>query len=111
MKAIASPNLRIILDAVNLLDMDNYLNQKDVVKRAIDELHEEIAVVHIKDFIVENESLVSVGAGNGRMDYDELLTFIAKEKPFIHATLENTTPESAEKSREFIEEKYRNFCE
>ena len=45
------------------------------------------------------------------MDYDELLTFIAKEKPFIHATLENTTPESAEKSREFIEEKYRNFCE
>ena len=62
MKAIASPNLRIILDAVNLLDMDNYLNQKDVVKRAIDELHEEIAVVHIKDFIVENESLVSVGA-------------------------------------------------
>ena len=111
LKAIASPNLRIILDAVNLLDMDNYLNQKDVVKRAIDELHEEIAVVHIKDFIVENESLVSVGAGNGRMDYDELLTFIAKEKPFIHATLENTTPESAEKSREFIEEKYRNFCE
>ena len=111
LKAIASPNLRIILDAVNLLDMDNYLNQKDVVKRAIDELHEEIAVVHIKDFIVENESLVSIGAGNGRMDYDELLTFIAKEKPFIHATLENTTPESAEKSREFIEEKYRNFCE
>ena len=109
LKTIASPNLRIILDAVNLLDLSNYREQEDVVKRAIDELHEEIAVVHIKDYIVENDTLVSVGAGKGRMNYDALLSFIAREKPFIHATLENTTPDTAVASRELIEANYRKF--
>jgi sugar phosphate isomerase/epimerase len=100
LKAIASPNLRIILDPVNLLDGSNYNSQTDVVKRAIDELHEEIAVVHIKDFIPENDSLISIGAGKGQMEYEDILFFIAKEKPYIHVTLENTTPDTAVWSRE-----------
>lgn len=107
LNAIASPNLRIILDAVNLLDYDNYKNQKEVVQRAIDELHEEIAVIHIKDYVIKDKNIISVGAGQGYMDYDALLSFIAKEKPYIHATLENTTPETAVSSRELIENRYR----
>lgn len=35
LRAIASPNLQIILDPVNLLDGSNAANQKDVVKNAI----------------------------------------------------------------------------
>lgn len=109
LNSIQSSNLRIILDAVNLLDYDNYRDRDDVIKRAIDELHEEIAVVHIKDFIVKDGNLESVGAGKGEMDYSELLSFIAKEKPYIHATLENTTPDTAVASRELIEKKYLFF--
>ena len=106
---IASPNLRIILDPVNLLDIDNYEKADDVIKEAIELLNAEIDVVHIKDFVVEKDSLISVGAGKGMMNYDRIMSFIAKQKPFIHVTLENTTPETAIWSREYIENIYRGF--
>lgn len=97
--AIASPNLQIILDPVNLLDISNYKDQKEIVEQAIEVLEKDVAVVHLKDFIVQDGKLVSVAAGFGEMDYTALMKFIRKEKPFIHATLENTVPENAVEAR------------
>ena len=55
-------------------------------------------MVHFKDFIRVNEGcgLKAVGAGTGEMDYREIMKFIKREKPFIYATLENTTPDNAQ---------------
>ena len=90
--AINSPNLQIILDPVNLLDISNYKQQEEILKEAIEVLGEDIAMVHIKDYRVEGDKLISVGAGLGKMDYTTLLKFIKERKPYIHVTLENTTP-------------------
>ncbi|MCI9373117.1 MAG: sugar phosphate isomerase/epimerase [Lachnospiraceae bacterium] len=100
---IGSPNLQIIFDPVNLLDISNYRNREQILHEAVETLGKDIAVVHIKDFIVENEELVSVAAGTGEMDYTEIIRFIKKEKPYIHATLENTVPENAEAARKYIQ--------
>ncbi len=100
---IGSPNLQIIFDPVNLLDISNYRNREQIIHEAVETLGKDIAVVHIKDFIVENEELVSVAAGTGEMDYTEIIRFIKKEKPYIHATLENTVPENAEAARKYIQ--------
>lgn len=93
LEEIVSPNLQVILDPVNLLDISNYAQQKEIVEEAIDVLGEDIAMVHIKDFRVESGRLVSVGAGLGEMDYTAIMKFIREKKPFMHVTLENTTPE------------------
>ena len=93
LQEIASPNLQIILDPVNLLDISNYGRQREIVEEAIDVLGDEIAMVHIKDFRAEGGTLVSVGAGLGQMDYTAIMKFIREKKPFMHVTLENTTPE------------------
>lgn len=100
---IGSPNLQIIFDPVNLLDISNYRNREQIIHEAVETLGKDIAVVHIKDFVVENEELVSVAAGTGEMDYTEIIRFIKKEKPYIHATLENTVPENAEAARKYIQ--------
>ena len=100
---IASPNLQIIFDPVNLLDISNYQNRAEIIHEAIEVLGKDIAVVHIKDFKVENNELISVAAGTGEMDYSEIIRFIKKEKPYIHATLENTVPDNAVASREYIQ--------
>ncbi len=100
---IGSPNLQIIFDPVNLLDIGNYRNREQILHEAVETLGKDIAVVHIKDFIVENEELVSVAAGTGEMDYTEIIRFIKKEKPYIHTTLENTVPENAEAARKYIQ--------
>lgn len=94
LEAIDSPNLQIILDPVNLLDISNYRQQKEIVEEAVEILDKNIAMVHIKDFTVEGDRLVSVGAGLGQMDYTAVMKFIKNKKPYMHVTLENTTPEN-----------------
>jgi len=103
---IQSPNLQIILDPVNLLDISNYQNQKEIVKEAIELLGPDVAMVHLKDFVVEGDKLVSVGAGLGQMDYSDVIRFMKTRKPFIHATLENTTPENNVQVKNFIQKLY-----
>lgn len=102
LQAIDSPNLQIILDPVNLLDISNYKQQVEIVEEAIEVLGEHIAMVHIKDFRVEDEKLISVGAGLGEMDYTTVLKFIKERKPYIHVTLENTTPADSIQCKEHI---------
>lgn len=100
---IASPNLQIIFDPVNLLDHSNYQNREEIFAEAIDLLGEDISMVHIKDFVVKDNELVSVAAGTGEMDYSQIIRFMKEKKPYIHATLENTVPENAVAAREYIQ--------
>ncbi len=60
-------------------------------------------MVHIKDFVVKDNELVSVAAGTGEMDYSQIIRFMKEKKPYIHATLENTVPENAVAAREYIQ--------
>ncbi len=108
--AIQSPNLQIILDPVNLLDYSNYEQQDEIIDEAFDLLKEDIAIVHLKDFQVQEEtkSLVSVAAGTGGLHYERLVSLIKQHKPYVHCTLENTVPENAVSTREFLEKLYRN---
>ena len=100
---IASPNLQIIFDPVNLLDISNYENRNEIIHEAIEVLGKDIAMVHIKDFVVKDGKLDSVAAGTGNMDYTQILKFIKEQKPYVHVTLENTVPENAVKSRQYIQ--------
>lgn len=105
---IASPNLQIILDPVNLLHISNYQNREAIIKEAIEVLGDDVAVVHIKDFRVEEGKLVSVAAGTGMMDYTDIIRFIKKEKPYIHVTLENTNPDNAVWAKEYIQKQWES---
>ena len=40
------------------------------------------------------------------MDYTAIIEFMKKRKPFIHATLEDTTPENNVQAKEFIQNLY-----
>ena len=107
---IKSPNLQIIFDPVNLLDISNYKNYHDIFRSAVELLGEDIAVVHIKDFNIIDGKLSACAAGCGIMDYSDIIDFIQKEKPYIHCTLENTKPENAVKAREFFESGAARGC-
>lgn len=109
LESIKSPNLKIIFDPVNLLDISNYNERESIFAEAIELLGNDIAVLHLKDFIVRDGGLVSVAAGGGEMNYKQILSFIKSEKPYIHATLENTVPENAERSRAFIQRVYNEL--
>ncbi len=103
---IGSPNLQIIFDPVNMLEMCNYQNREEIFGQAIDLLGDDIAVVHLKDFVIEDNKLKSVAAGTGEMDYGPILRFMKEKKPFIHATLEDSRPDNAVFARKYIQERY-----
>ena len=107
--AIHSPNLQVLFDPVNMLDMDNVDQREYLFDEALDLLGPDIAMLHLKDFVRtpgKGYGLKSVGAGTGEMDYTKILRYMKKEKPFLFATLENTTPDNAVECREKMQEIY-----
>ncbi len=107
--AINSPNLQIIFDPINLLCEENYQNQDDLVKEAFDLYGDEIAVIHSKDYVIENGKLKTVPSGKGMFNQALLLSYIKKHKPFIHVLLENTTSDNAVATKEFMLQKYNSL--
>lgn len=107
LEAIQSPNLRIILDPVNLLYAGNADDRERVIGDAMDKLGGHVAVVHLKDFVREGDELRSVAAGTGEMDYAPILRFLKAHKPYIQATLENTSNDNAVAARELLERLYQ----
>ena len=106
LRSIGSRNLRIIFDPVNLLCAENADKREHIIGDAMEKLCDEIAMVHLKDFIRQDGKLVSIAAGTGEMDYRPVLRFLKARKPYIQATLENTVNENAVSSRLFLEELY-----
>ena len=106
LEAIKSPNLRIIFDPVNLLYPGNLDSREQVIGEAIEKLGDRIAVVHLKDCVLNGDDLKSIAAGTGVMDYREILRFMKARKPYIQATMENTTDENAVSARTHIQEIY-----
>ena len=118
LKAVNSPNLKVILDAVNLLSEDNAPDAKAIIADGIARLGKDVSLLHMKDFIpyatergqqvkatVDNtdvfSNLVSCACGLGDMDYAPLCA-LAKERG-IPMTLENTNPGNAVAAREHLE--------
>lgn len=106
---IDSPNLQIIFDPVNLLHPDNIDHAAEVIDEAIDLLGKDVAVLHLKDYVLEDGKMTSVAAGQGQMQYDAILRFAKERKPFIQATLEDTKPENAAQARAFLENAERQL--
>ena len=106
LEAIGSPNLRIIFDPVNLLYPGNLDSRDQVIGEAIEKLGDRIAVVHLKDCVPDGDDLKSIAAGTGVMDCREILRFMKDRKPYIQATMENTTDENAVSARTYIQELY-----
>lgn len=106
--AIASPNLRVIFDATNVMSVDNYTRQDEIMEEAFDLLGDEIDVLHIKDFIVSGSDIVSrpLTVGEGELNLALLLKLAKAKKPYIHMLLEDSLPENALISKKYIEKTY-----
>jgi len=104
---IASPNLGIIFDPVNLLHADNIHRRDALMDAALELLGKEILTIHLKDFVVDasGQPVHSV-IGKGEMEYTQLFRYVKANKPCIGMTLEDTTPEDAPGALAYLSECY-----
>ncbi len=91
---VASPNLKLILDCANLIHPQNHSEQELLVRNALEELGPYLVALHLKDYLMKNNTVQIVPVGQGCLDFRPLMHFIKKERPFLYATLE-ATPEMA----------------
>lgn len=104
--AIASPNLQIIFDPVNVLYAGNYKEQDEIIREAFALCGEDICCMHLKDFVVEDDQVKSVISGKGLLNYPLLMSCVKTYKPYVHCLLEETKPDNAVWARRFVEEMY-----
>ena len=72
-------------------------------------LGKDVAMIHFKDFLRQDAGgqLAATGAGQGGMgDYRTILRFAKEQKPYVFATLENTTPENAVQCLQYLQKQY-----
>lgn len=103
---VDSNNLQIIFDPVNLLTADTYENQDEIIREAIKLFGDRIAIVHAKDFIIEDGKLKFTAVGRGQLNYDLVMQLIKPIKPHINFLMESTTEPYIDESVKFIKEKY-----
>ena len=90
LRRFASPALKVIYDPVNLIPQAGLTEDQAVFfARAFDAFGGEIAVIHAKDFRMENgKKNGMLPAGTGGLDYPALLKIIMERKPGIDILLE-----------------------
>lgn len=106
--AVNSPNLRVILDPINLLNAENENQHEKIVEEAFDVLGNEIDAIHIKDYVVKDGAIVyeKVTVGEGKFNIPHFLHILKEKKPFINVLLEASTPENVQASCDYIRKCY-----
>lgn len=105
---IDSPNVEVILDAVNLIHPDETEpeQQRKVIDRAFAYYGDRISVLHVKDFVFDGENQLFRGVGEGLFNYIPLMEQVKRAKPHIAMLLENSGRERFWKDVEFLQEIY-----
>jgi sugar phosphate isomerase/epimerase len=101
---IASDNLVVIFDPVNLITPDNYKIRDDIIKEYFDLLGDKILAVHAKDFIIKDASVSVAAPGKGKLNFEFFLGLMKKTTQKADILLENIRPYDMAQSKSLIEE-------
>lgn len=103
---IPSNNLQVIFDPANFLSPENYLHQEQVFEEAFELFGNRIAIVHAKDFIIDNHWIKMVPVGTGLLNYQAVFKYIKQQKPYITILLESTREPHINDSIEYLQKKF-----
>jgi sugar phosphate isomerase/epimerase len=99
---IRSSNLQVIFDPVNLINQDNYKDQDRIMQESFDLFGDRIAIIHAKDFKIENGVYKQVKTGEGILNHKLFMNWVTARKPGISILLEEASEETAEACAKYI---------
>lgn len=105
---IDSPNVEVILDAVNLIHPDQVdpEEQRQVIEKAFAYYGDRISALHVKDFVFEGQHQAFRHVGEGMFCYEPLMKLVKENKPHIAMLLENSSKERFHSDVAFLQEIY-----
>lgn len=99
---VPSNNLQVILDCANLMSPDNYMQQEAVITEALEMLGNRIAVIHLKDFTVQDGQIQIVPVGKGQLEFAPILRYMKHIRPHLQGILESTPEADLDQSMDFL---------
>ncbi|MFC0558281.1 sugar phosphate isomerase/epimerase family protein [Halalkalibacter alkalisediminis] len=101
---LPSSHFGVVLDPGNLLTVENFHNQDQVIQEAFDLLGDRIVACHAKDRMIDEKGEIqTVTPGKGKMNYELYLKLLNQNKPMCDIIMEHTKPEEMLEVKEFIE--------
>ncbi|MBN2503853.1 MAG: sugar phosphate isomerase/epimerase [Bacilli bacterium] len=99
---IPGSHLQVTVDLYNYLHMGNYNDRISIFQRCFDLFADRIRIIHLKDFMIENNQLKQVGLGQGMMEWPILINLIKKYTPDASLIFEGVTGEDIITSYDLI---------
>jgi L-ribulose-5-phosphate 3-epimerase len=87
---VNSNAMQIVLDPTNLIDASSWQQQQPLIEQSFELFGDRIAIVHLKDFIIEHGKMKIVAVGQGQMNFEPLLKLIKQHRPLLQCVLEET---------------------
>jgi L-ribulose-5-phosphate 3-epimerase len=100
--SVASNNLQVVFDPVNLLSENNYSEQERIFGESFELFGDRIAIIHAKDFTTEGGRFTCTRTGCGMLRHDLVMQFAVQRKPGISILLEDANEQTAEECRDFL---------
>jgi len=101
--SIGSDYLKVILDPVNFLSLDNIKDQEAIMYNSFDYFGDKIKVIHAKDLLIKDGNIVPAVPGTGLLNYEILMDNIAKCKTIEAITLEDVIGSDITVAKNFLE--------
>lgn len=103
LESIASNNLQVIFDPVNLLTAENHHDQHAIFQEALDLWGDRISAMHIKDYHIIDGKLQPAPVGKGLMDYEYIFRDINKRKPMLNMILDEISIDHIDYGKKYIQ--------
>lgn len=100
---VPSDFLGIVYDPTNLITPETASKQVEIVAEAFEKFGERIACLHLKDYVIEGDRIVSVPLGEGVIPYQAILQIVDRYKPYCYVVLEGTKDEGIKRAVAMIE--------
>ena len=101
-KELNSQYVKVTIDIFNLIYIGNYQNYKEIFTKALSTFKDDVKIIHLKDFYVENDKIIQCGLGKGIIDFDFILSIVYKYAPNAKLIFEGVTGEDIIPSRNLI---------
>lgn len=99
---INSNNLQIILDTVNYINGENYMEQDQIMRECFELFGDRINAIHLKDFVIVDGKREVATVGEGLLNFELLTRLIQEHKPHVEILIENYVPGTGRKVVEYM---------
>lgn len=100
---VCSDNIKAIFDPCNYITINNYTEQDSIINAMFELLGDKIAIIHAKDFLVEDNAIKSAVPGEGLLNYKLIFEKMAEHNLDIPIICEEIDETAAVKAFQNLE--------